>query len=143
MHQVVGEGDDLPGSSNTPSSHWVGATKQVATKSALTPLQWGLGIVGLFATPIALFGPNPMNYLAFGLFALCTILFAGLFGFAFIFRTHLVQSEEYRLEERRIELLGDDKHQSPKTIDAIPVPNPHEQIPLELPVDATEKGGSN
>lgn len=125
-----------------PIGAWEGATRHVATKSALTPLQWGLGIVGVFSAPISILAPMPMNYLAFGLFAICALSFLGLFIFAFLFRTHLVQSEEYRLEERRIELLGDDKNHGAKVIDVAPIPNPHEQIPLLL-TGVTAEGENN
>lgn len=117
---------DDPSGGTGRISGWSAAVQSVATKSAMTPIQWLAGIAGLAFAPLVPLTTGAIQAVSLTALISCLIVSFGIYLYWLIKDPDRLQSEDYRLENRRIDLLGDDQHrEDPRVINAEPVANTH------------------
>lgn len=106
---------------------------RLRVRSALNPILWLCAIIT--APAICLFLKWPLNPPQWLIILICAPVFAGVFGFLFllIFDRDKLQSEDYQIRKRSLELIGEKGHDflvNPTDIDSITNPE-RPQIPLD------------
>lgn len=108
---------------------------RVRTRSVIAPMLAITGTVGFFASVRGWLSPNSwISDSLWVLFFLCVVAAVAAYAHFSWKEPERLQTEEYRLALRRIDVIGDERDPNDmKVINAIPTSNTHAQAPSPLP----------
>jgi|SRR6516165_7501518 len=100
----------------------IGTIGRFRTTSVVAPLYYPLVTIGLLAIPVTWWaGPDHLlTWMIWSFFFANILVIFGSFIFFLITNPERLQTEEYRLEQQRITLIGDERDPG-KVIDNIPL----------------------
>ena len=99
----------------------------ISTKNILSPLLLLLFLEIIGGVPGAIFLPEYANLFVWLIIGTAVIIIAIYIAFAFLDPSRL-QSEDHRIEEKRLNLLGDERMPMSKVMDLTPVANANASV---------------